>query len=189
MDRFFIVAAADERQEALIQSFFDAVAPDYPELIDRERNVDNIETLLALLARRCDHGALIDFGCGTGLALPICASRGYSVIGIETASEMRRLARRAGMYVVTGDDVGKLAKYEIAGAFASYVLHLVPRPHELPDLFELLRGRGPLVANFHKGRGVEAFAQCATELGAYVEPISAPAAAERHGPYLAAYVD
>lgn len=189
MDRFFLVLGNEQGRENLTSGFFDALASQYYALVEPERNRENIEALLDLLDVTSASGTVIDFGCGPGLALASCERRGLVAVGIETAPEMRREARMAGMDVLAPEEISSLRDREVVGAIASYVLHLDPRPKELPELLDLLRGRGPMVANFHKGRGLVEFTHYATAVGGRVEVLSAPPTLLRHGPYRAIFAD
>lgn len=167
LDRFHLVQESCARlREALLSGFFDAIAEQYLELVDPQRNLENIRFLVDWLVgdlRACP-GTLIDLGCGTGASRGIIERTGRSVVGVEAAPRMRALAESAGMTVVGPDGVATLPI--AAGAIASYVLHLDPMPRELPALLARLRDGASLVANLHKGRGL-------CELGDYVRAIGA----------------
>jgi SAM-dependent methyltransferase len=167
LDRFYVVSETESLlRAALLTGFFDAIAEKYRELVDPQRNRENIECLIRWLVRdlHAGEGPLIDLGCGTGLSTDVAEKNGRAVIGIEASARMRSLAESAGMEVIAPGDVSTLPY--AAGAFASYVLHLEPTPQELPALLSRLSNGASLVANVHKGRGL-------AELEGYVRQIGA----------------
>jgi SAM-dependent methyltransferase len=174
LDRFHLVQESQAPlREALLSGFFDAIAEEYRDLVDQQRNLDNIQRLVNWLVGdlRAGEGMLIDLGCGTGTSREIIERTGGTLIGVESSPQMRALAESAGMRVVEPREVSTLPL--AAGAFASYVLHLDPTPRELPALLGRLREGASFVANLHKGQGL-------AELEGYVERIGARL---EHGPY------
>ena len=165
LDRFHLVEESQAPlREALLRGFFDAIAEEYRELVDPQRNLENIQRLVDWLVGdlRAGEGTLIDLGCGTGISREVVERTGRGVIGVEAAPRMRALAEFAGMTVIEPDEVATLPI--AAGAFASYMLHLDPRPREMPALLTRLSDGASLVANVHKGHGL-------SELEVYVRRI------------------
>jgi SAM-dependent methyltransferase len=170
LDRFHLVQESQPRlREELISGFFDAIADQYRDLVEPQRNLENIERLVTWLVRdlRAGTGTLIDLGCGTGVSRPVVHAAGRSVIGIEAARGMRALAESAGMAVIGLGDVETLPIAE--GAFASYVLHLDPMPRELPQLLGRLRDGASLVGNMHKSHGLPELRAYVLDIGAVLE--------------------
>jgi ubiquinone/menaquinone biosynthesis C-methylase UbiE len=117
---------------------FDRAASYYDET--RITDDDSLRTILDLLEREvCGRGPVLEIGVGTGqLGLPL-ASRGAPVIGLDLSAEMMAMVRGK-----TGDAVRfplvqadatrlPLGDRSLGGAYARWVLHLIP------DWMEALR--------------------------------------------------
>lgn len=105
------------------------------EYYDATRAIDDrsLETLLdALAAELFGRGPVLEIGVGTGLlALPL-AGRGVSVIGLDLSGEMmavlRGKAAGSSQIPLVQADAARLpvASASLGGAYARWVLHLVP---------------------------------------------------------------
>jgi SAM-dependent methyltransferase len=190
LDRYWICTDSDPLQnELMISSFFDDLSGEYREIIEPARNAENVRHLLWLLL---DHlgapaGTLLDFGCGPGVSRALVAERGRSVVGVDLSRRMRELAAETGMDVIAPEEVRSFDGEEFAGAFASYVLHLDPRPADLRPVLSTLRPGGVLVANVHKDRGLETLRSYLDGAGCDSEPLPPPGQ-DVHGSYLAIHV-
>ena len=109
---------------------FDRAAGYYDET--RVTDAESLGTILDMLERVVHgRGPVLELGVGTGqLALPLSA-RGVPVVGIDLSAEMMRVLREKGtsdgLPLVRGD-VTRLpfAEASLGGAYARWVLHLVP---------------------------------------------------------------
>jgi SAM-dependent methyltransferase len=182
MDRFdLVMPEPGEPRERFLRSFFQAVADEYETLIDRERNADNIRTLIARVRpARC--GPVLDFGNGSGLSSAIAAEVGVELVGFDVCPAMRALAAAHGATVIDDAQLSGRAPSSFGGAFASYLLHLQPEPPQLRDVFRVLAQGAVFAANFHKGAGLLEFRRHACATGFEIVPDAAFAAESVHGP-------
>lgn len=186
LDRYWVSTDPDPVQnELMLSSFFDDLSMDYRDIIEPARNADNVRHLLWLLL---DHlgvpaGTLLDFGAGPGSSRPLVAERGRSVIGMDLSPRMRELAAESGMSVVAPEEIGGPGAARFAGGFASYVLHLDPRPEGIHRVLSTFGPDGVLVANVHKNRGLETLRSYLDGVGCDWEMLPPPAS-EAHGSYL-----
>lgn len=187
LDRYWVCTDNDPLQnELMISSFFDDLSKEYREIIEPTRNAENVRHLLWLLL---DHlgmpgGTLLDFGCGPGASRPLVAERGRSVVGVDLSRRMRELAAQTGMDVLAPEEMGSFEAEEFAGGFASYVLHLDPRPADLRPILSTFGPGGVLVANVHKDRGLETLRSYLDGAGCDSVPLPPPDQ-NVHGSYLA----
>ena len=109
---------------------FDRAAGYYDET--RVTDAESLSTILDMLERDVHgRGPVLELGVGTGqLAVPLWA-RGVPVVGIDLSAEMLRVLREKdashGLPLMRGD-VTRLpfAEASLGGAYARWVLHLVP---------------------------------------------------------------
>jgi DNA-binding transcriptional ArsR family regulator len=97
------------------QAFFASAAGQWDQL--REELFGGQFTAQALVGLLPDHWVIGDFGCGTGPLLPLLASSGRKVIGVDGSDEMLTAARTR-----TGDD------QTLDAAVMMLVLHHLPSP-------------------------------------------------------------
>lgn len=100
---------SDEKSRALYRDW----AETYDQTMLEGLNYQSPSVVAAMLAQHCpDHAAaVLDVGCGTGLAGQALWAHGFGVIdGIDVSSEMMQVAARRGVYrkFVNADLHGKL---------------------------------------------------------------------------------
>ena len=188
MDRFwFVLAEKGELQEVVFSEFFEYIADEYERLIDVSRNVENIETLLgqlsAILGNLADH-SILDFGCGTGLAIGPLTACGTLFTGVDQSAHMRDLARKRGMPVISMNQLQSRTS-AFHGVIASYVFHLFVDEFVLDELWNTVRVGGALVANFHKGNGIERANTFFHRSDCRIVNCEVAAHLQRHGSYFA----
>jgi ubiquinone/menaquinone biosynthesis C-methylase UbiE len=82
-----------EKSVESISSFYDAIAPDYDNLMnDSDRRVR--EVVKKLFTQYVPGGNVLDFGGGTGLDIPWLTERDYSIFFLEPSDVMRTLAKK-----------------------------------------------------------------------------------------------
>lgn len=133
------------RRQAETRSFFEAIAPQWPDL---SRDVLGDLDLASELARRVPEcGAAADLGCGPGDTLAALLPRAGQVIGVDNAPRMlalaaRRLNGRPGVSLRLGElDHLPLRDQEVQAAVLSMVLHHLGDP--APALAEAARVLAP----------------------------------------------
>lgn len=189
MDRFFIELDDDDclRQE-LLTSFFTELAPCYRELVDVDRNLQNIGNLLTIIYSNIDRqkcGMIADFGCGIGLSVEVATCRGDTFLGIDPCPNMRHLAELNGLRTLAPVDLARLPPNSLKAAFASYVFHLIPEPGLLRLTWNRMDTGSVFAANFHKMQGIEQFRATMAELGGNNLALDARFESGTHGRYLA----
>ena len=169
MDRFFICRQVDSaKRQRLLESFFDVIAPIYEQLVDIQRNYENIQNLMEAaksyinVSKCC---TVIDFGCGIGLSHDVMAQYEMMIVGLDPCPGMRGLAKRRGMRVWGPAELARQPMESIDAAFASYVFHLLPDSGLLRLLWNRLKVGGVITANFHKQEGLVVFETTMNELG------------------------
>jgi SAM-dependent methyltransferase len=151
LDRFYLPTIPDP---GVAVALFDLAAEWYDSLVSIAQNVHTIKTLLSFVVSPGDRGRrILDFGCGTGLALDALAQMGQGrngvrLIGTDPSPAMLARASARGMRVLPWQEWQK-AEDPFDGAIASYVLHLGITNHELRHLLALIRRSGVFAANFH----------------------------------------
>lgn len=187
LDRFYLcVPTFDEgKRQALIDNFFELIGESYDSLVDVKRNVSNIRNLIYILqdvVGPLNGREIIDYGCGSGLSLEIASEFNVAIIGYDRCHMMRQRAASRGMRVWGPGELAQRPEGSVLGAFASYVFHLLPHTGGLELLWSRLNSRGALVANFHKGLGIELVNDCMRSRGARIFQPAAGTAEELHGP-------
>ena len=189
-DKFHLWISRNDRGrwQKLLDKFFGLIADEYEALIDIPRNIENISNLLGFLSSLVgplSHALVVDYGCGTGLSIRPGRETSVTLIGVDRCPRMRAIATSRGMLTWSPGDLARQLSGSVHAAFASYVLHLLPETHGLRLLWARLKPGGVLVANFHKGQGIELVADCLSEQHALIRRLDSPAGAQRHGPYFA----
>lgn len=184
LDRFCL-ALPDEAadRELLFTEFFDWIANDYNNVVDCERNVQNIDNLCGLLARsgvgQTGH-IVVDFGCGTGLSVRSGGCGQATIVGFDHSAMMRRIAEREGLTVWSEHDLSSQGPGSIHGAFASYTFHTRVGDEAIKLVVARLTSEGVFAANFHKSEGKEWAREVFASVG--MHPVLEDADG-RHGPY------
>jgi predicted TPR repeat methyltransferase len=188
LDRFvFLIPEQQEAQNQLFWSFFDAIAGRYETLIDVRFNLHNIYSLLTKLSScigNLQDRLILDFGCGTGLALGPIHEFHAEVIGVDAAATMREIAASRGMRVVSPAELLALPE-EFDGVIASYVFHLSLDATAIFAMWSKLKSGGAVVANFHKNLGRDSVSQMFESLGAEPTELDVISDELRHGSYIA----
>jgi SAM-dependent methyltransferase len=190
LDRFYLWGYdnAPDVWQRMVDKFFELIAYKYETFIDVERNRENIGNLLLMchrLGRPTQQAEVIDYGCGTGLSLTVADGAKSKIVGVDRSKTMRQIARSKGMTVWSFHTLELKPHNSLAGAFASYVLHLSPSLDGIGLLWDRIRQGGVLVANFHKNHGVERVTEYLQPKGCLIQKIESPTGAERHGVYIA----
>lgn len=191
LDQFLLLLPRNDpdRHLAVIEGFFSYISDQYESLIDSARNLGNIRVLTTHLRQvlSCGDGVLhiIDFGCGTGLSVDVDPS--LMIIGVDRCPEMRSQAAARGMKTLGMAEFATLPHHSFHGAFASYVLHLLPPEQDLEALWERIKPGGAFTANFHKDRGIDTVVPILARIGADVR-FGEPSVLSRvHGSYITFY--
>ncbi len=143
--RFFPVGlTAPEALRRLTRETYDVIAEDW----ERDHANDDWwrEGADLFLAALPPNGLILDLGCGPGMKSQVFVQRGYRVCGIDSSSEMIRLARaRVGMDRATFYELDLVqARYDLFhrtfdGIYAMASLLHIPK-QEIPRVLIALRG-------------------------------------------------
>lgn len=147
---------------------------------DRTRVTDPaaLEETLDLLERQLGgRGRVLEIGVGTGaLAVPL-AERGLDLVGVDIAPAMlERLRTKSATLPVVAADATALpfAEDAFGGAFARWVLHLVPAWRAaVAELCRVVASGGVLVVEpgGYRGDWLEVWRRIEAELGDAVRPV------------------
>jgi SAM-dependent methyltransferase len=170
VDRLYLPAGPDLRVSAAL---FDLIARVYDRLTSHDVNVETALILLQEVLGRYDVNAfrILDFGCGTGLALEAARrlerpSNDLELIGTDVSQKMLEIAARRGETVLRLDQWRALPNNSFDGAISAFVFHFgVPR-EDLNRIALQLRPGARLAANYFKANAqavemlVSELAQC-----------------------------
>ncbi len=157
LDRFYLPILPDP---IISTALFDICASSYDEIIDQERNIQNILRLLGvikeLVTRQGKTIRVLDFGCGTGLA--VTAQRRprsrknfqIQMYGTDASPVMGKKAAARGERVLSFAEWQKLTPKFFDAIFASYVLHCGIEDRELKIIAKQLMPGGIFVANYFR---------------------------------------
>ena len=188
MDDFFFCFGSRRREDvrAAMDELFDSIASSYLSRIDVARNRENASNLLTLIfARTGGDGAILDFGCGVGIAKPVADDFGVDLVGYEPNGRMRLRAIESGLMCCGSVELLSEFRNSLRAVMASYVLHFPGAVTDLEAVWNTLLPRsGVVVANFHKSQGrvetVRALAAC----GARIESVELRRTRYHHGDYV-----
>jgi ubiquinone/menaquinone biosynthesis C-methylase UbiE len=192
LDRFILVSPRDDikRKQIIMDSFFALIAKQYEELIDVERNKENIRYLLTylnIIPFKSD-SIVLDFGCGTGISAEVWRDMGQlngRLIGLDRCSKMRQIATGRGMEVWGPHEMVRLHPGTIDRVFASYVFHLISNVHSIRLLWSRLKPGGVIVANFHKNQGIQMVSEHLEIEAQIINPVPGLPENSCHGAYVA----
>lgn len=187
LDKFFFLFSKEkpELRQEIIDVFFEIIAFDYDNLIDIDRNIDNIGFLLSIIKdykKRDNNLQILDYGCGTGLSSRF-ANNGIKITGYDRCPIMRTLATKHGLKIIDEDGLLKMEDSYFDAVFASYVFHLLSSKNNLYLLWSKLKYNGILVANFHKGLGTDLIDFFTNDLNAESIKIGYTGRYKTHGEY------
>lgn len=135
MDRFYL---PEVRDPDLIRTMFDLIADLYDRITAHEVNLSTSRELLdQVLDGVPPTPVILDFGCGTGIAIEALASLGAEahLLGVDLSTAMLRRAAARGEAVLSATE-WRSAPPAVDGAIASFVLHYgVPKD----DLIRIAR--------------------------------------------------
>jgi 2-polyprenyl-3-methyl-5-hydroxy-6-metoxy-1,4-benzoquinol methylase len=134
---------------------WDSFSSDWHQKSDTMWEKGSRSTILPFLTRHvsCEHGPVLDAGCGDGYASCKLASQGFTVEGVDIAGEMIRLAndrakeQQVSVRFQTGD-ISRLpfANESFAGILCINVVEFTPSPLQaLLELKRVLKPDGVLI--------------------------------------------
>ncbi len=131
---------------------FGYLSQTYEDLIVEETNVTTYDRLLSEVVRIAgiSRPSVLDFGCGTGLAMKSRWISRVDMTGFDFCEEVGRMATERGLAVLSADDFWTSREISFDFVIASFVLHFPVSPLTMRRLWDLIRPGGCLVANFHK---------------------------------------
>jgi SAM-dependent methyltransferase len=159
VDRFYLPTVPEP---AVSGALFDLIAHVYDQLISSEVNLEIARLLLEAVVPPPEiHGSaqlrILDFGCGTGLAL--CALRDLGnplanqieLVGTDLSPRMLEFAARRGEEVLKLEEWRQMPVASVDGAISSFVLHYgVPQADSALIAGQLSPG-ARFAANYFKG--------------------------------------
>lgn len=122
MDRFYLPRLRDE---AVIAPMFDLIAGIYDDLTNRSLNLATASRLLrTALADASPVPTILDFGCGTGVAMDALAalSKPARLLGVDASAAMLARAGERGLTTMPVS-AWRLHPPPVDGAIANFVLH------------------------------------------------------------------
>jgi hypothetical protein len=154
VDRFYLPAAPDPVVSAVL---FDLIADVYDRLTSPDVNIETARLVLQAVLGNCavKTPRILDFGCGTGLALEAVRrierhSDDLELIGTDVSQKMLELAARRGERVLRLDQWRALPNDSFDGAISAFVFHFgVPREDQNRIALQLRPG-ARLAANYFK---------------------------------------
>lgn len=149
---FLIILPEDYSLQSLLwKDFYSCYGDLFESMIDVEHNVLCIKRLYEHIQKRIrvtEKTRILDFGCGSGLALNLDAE--CELIGYEPNEKMRVQAVKKGMKVLDAHQIYLVPDYDVDAVFASYVFHMGLDDSDVEILSRIVRPGGIVVANFYK---------------------------------------
>lgn len=146
MDRFYLPRLRDE---AVIAPMFDLIARIYDSLTNRSLNVATASRLLrTALADAGRVPTILDFGCGTGVAMEALAAlpRSARLLGVDASAAMLERAAQRGLTTMPLS-TWRLDPPLVDGAIANFVLHYGIPASDLSLVAGSLKPGGRFAAN------------------------------------------
>lgn len=146
MDRFYLPAI---REQEIVGPMFDMAADIYDTLTDRRRNLQTASLLLRSVTLDAQpNSVILDYGCGTGVAIDAVPTLGVSVklLGVDLSDAMLSRAAERGL------DVLPIAAWRVDapvvdGAIANFVLHYGVSNADLMQIARSLRPNARFAGN------------------------------------------
>lgn len=101
------------------------------------------------LLRSLGSGTFVDYGCGFGSVLQAARSEGWNAIGVEFDPKMADFVQaRTGISVIAGASILRPEQKHIADVLflGDVIEHLTKMDRQIPDILELIKPGGYLVA-------------------------------------------
>lgn len=149
LDRFFVPVTRDP---LVTTAMFDLISELYERLADIPINVACAKSLLGeVLLDRKARATILDFGCGTGLAVAALGQtrKVATLIGTDLSSRMLEHAKVRGESVVTIDE-WRQSNQRFDGAIACFVLHYGVSEGDLLHIAASLEPSARFAVNFFK---------------------------------------
>ena len=122
MDRFYLPAI---RNASVVTPMFDMIASLYDAFTDTTVNLATASLLLEAVLVHAPSGApILDFGCGTGVAVGALKLLGSEarLLGVDVSTGMLSRAQQRGLSVISIES-WRSAPPQVGGAIANFVLH------------------------------------------------------------------
>ena len=163
-DKFFIVfnGTLKSRPETF-NHFFDFIANDYDNIVDKNSNLNNTERLIKLVTNNMNSAKeplILDFGSGTGVSSLVrhrLKEEGifFRLISYDSSEEMSKISKRMGLDTLSYNALANLPDNSIDGIFSSFTFHYLTDLSIIELLWQKLKPNGILAANFHKNIGLD----------------------------------
>lgn len=140
-----------EEQQVFWQEFYRCFGNEYESLIDKKRNLMNINLMLKYIEttkKMGGFGNILDFGCGSGISM----EAGYKgqILGYEPVKEMRVQAEKRGMKVFYEDNFDLIPNNYFDAVFASYVFHMCIMEKDILRIIPKVKADAVWLANYYK---------------------------------------
>jgi SAM-dependent methyltransferase len=175
VDRFYLPALPDPTISAAL---FDLIASIYDRLTSPEVNIETARLLLQAVLDDCSVKAprILDFGCGTGLAIEAARrldahSNRFELIGTDVSENMLEIAVRRGEHALLLDEWRGLPDNSFEGAISAFVLHFGVSGADRLRIARQLRPGARFAANYFKAnqQAVEVLVSDLADLGLVFE--------------------
>ena len=191
-DCFYLLIPLTKKEiKKLYKEFFDFISHDYENLIDVQRNQENIYNLLKITRKHFNQFnklKILDYGCGTGLSFDIAKKFNCELFGFDICPNMRTLASQKGLIVWDEKKLMAQSANCIDGVISSYVFHFLSDDAYLKLLYKILKPKGTLVANFHKNKNRDFIDRSLKKIGFNILTMDENKNKEcRHGTYVVYY--
>ena len=165
---YLLIPLTKKSIKNLYEEFFDYISHDYENLIDINRNQENIHNLLKIVKDYTNNQkgmVILDYGCGTGISQGIAKKSNVKIFGFDICLNMREIASKKGMIVWGEKDLWHQPENSIDAVISSYVFHFLIDDTYLKLLYKILKPNGIIVANFHKNKNRDFIDQSLNKIG------------------------